>query len=138
MIQLYKIKKIFYIILTLAYIFAILYYSLQSSKGGYGGVEREAFNNFLHIPAYAVLAYLVLHCFSSLTIKIYFLTGIIAIGYGVFIEFCQSYIPGRFSSMMDISLNTIGVILSLSFHFYFNARRNTLPTGRQAQFSKRD
>ncbi len=126
-------KKIVFRLITFFYMSGILYYSLQSSKAGHGGVARDVFNNFLHIPVYGVLAYFILNCFSSFKVKIYFLTFIIATLYGIIIEFSQSFIPGRVSSLMDISLNTIGIILLLGCSYYFNVRNNTqyLSAGRQ-------
>ncbi|RKY02942.1 MAG: hypothetical protein DRP55_02165, partial [Spirochaetes bacterium] len=99
---------------------------LQPVDSSYkAGVVREVFHNLLHIPAYGLLAYLVLYCFSLLEVRTYIFTFIIATLYGIFMEFCQSFIPGRFASLMDIFLNAIGVILVLGFIYYFNAIRST-------------
>ncbi|RKY32242.1 MAG: hypothetical protein DRP68_04015 [Candidatus Omnitrophota bacterium] len=118
--------KIIYILLTFFYMAIIAYISLQPVDSSYkAGVVREVFHNLLHIPAYGLLAYLVLCCFSLLKVRMYIFTFIIATLYGIFIEFCQSFIPGRFASLMDIFLNTIGVILVLGFIYYFNAIRST-------------
>ena len=105
---------------------AIAYMSLRPTvEGVHVNYAKQVFNNFLHIPTYGLLAYFILHCCYSLKIKTYFLAAMLTIVYGVFIEFCQSFIPGRFSSLTDIFLNTIGVILSLGCIYYFNAIRNT-------------
>lgn len=70
--------------------------------------------NFLHIPVYALLSYLWFGVFWGvgysvmLSLLLSFLT---AFGYGVFNEFYQWFIPGRYSSLSDILFNLIGVVL---------------------------
>ncbi len=109
-------KRTTYIIITLAYMLLIAYISLQPVPQGYhSGTAQQAVNNFLHIPAYALLAYFIHKCLLSSKVYSYIVPAIIAISFGAILELLQAAIPGRTASPMDIALNTTGAILSLSF-----------------------
>jgi hypothetical protein len=75
-----------------------------------------ALQNTLHVPAYAVLAgawrWVLgawLRSSSAQTIG----ACIIAVAYGVFDEWHQSFVPGRYASLTDIVLNIAGVALGI-------------------------
>jgi hypothetical protein len=67
--------------------------------------------NFLHIPLYAGLAWLWFHtlrlhlCFSNAL----FIATSITISYGIFDEWHQSMVPGRYAGITDVVMNIIGV-----------------------------
>ena len=70
--------------------------------------------NLLHIPVYALLAFLWFKSFShsKYSIKIIVLLSfLIALAYGIVNEFYQLLIPGRYFSLSDILFNFIGVFL---------------------------
>ena len=114
-----RIKRNFiYIIVTVIYMLAILLVSLKSGSGSDVSVfKSQALNNFLHIPVYGILAYLIFRCFTALSSKICVISFSISVLYGAFIEFLQIFIPDRTASFIDIGLNAIGVLFVI-LHFY--------------------
>ena len=77
--------------------------------------------NLLHIPAYIVLAILLLQIFQNYQIDgrrrnwlVLLCAGLI----GVFSEIVQIVIPGRYPGLLDIGLNLIGTLAGiLIFHY---------------------
>ena len=75
-----------------------------------------AVQNLLHIPLFGILAWLWYRTFDAwnmphgLALIIAFL---LAAGFGVFDEWHQLHVPGRYASLTDIALNTIGILLML-------------------------
>ena len=73
------------------------------------------FQNLLHIPLYAVLYVLVtrvvrMRVHRELTILL--TAFVITVSYGVFDEWHQSFVPGRYATMTDAVLNAIGAIVA--------------------------
>ncbi len=71
--------------------------------------------NLLHIPAYGLLAF-----FWRWTLDRYmgaraaaYTAFTLTMGFGLFQEWYQSMIPGRFASLMDVIFNTIGAGVGL-------------------------
>jgi len=119
-------KKLSYIITT-SYMFLILVLSLKpGSKDGADGIASQIFFNFLHIPAYAIMTYLILRCFLTLSYKVYAISFAISMSHGVFIEFLQIFVPRRTASLMDIGLNSIGILSALLFYHKLYANRYPL------------
>lgn len=115
-VNLMQSKKLTYIITT-SYMFLILAFTLKpGSKEGAHNIAAQVFSNFSHIPAYAILAYLILRCFSVINYKAYVESFMISVLYGAFMEFLQMFVPLRTASLMDIGLNTIGILLALLFY----------------------
>ena len=72
--------------------------------------------NALHVPAYAVLAGAwrwVLCAWLRSSNAQTFGAWTIAVAYGVFDEWHQSFVPGRVASLTDILFNVIGVALGI-------------------------
>lgn len=71
--------------------------------------------NFLHIPAYAVLAFAWRWCLSgwmsarSTAVT----TFVICLSYGIFEEYYQSFIPGRYASLTDVVFDGIGALVGI-------------------------
>ena len=68
--------------------------------------------NFLHIPAYAMLAGLLMHSLRSLNVEIgktLAFTILISFLHGTFMECFQAMIPGRCASISDGILNLVGI-----------------------------
>ncbi len=82
--------------------------------------------NLLHIPAYALLAWTLFHCFQPpLGMRAGVLLAIAAAAvYGAGMELHQAGIPGRYPSLTDVALNGIGAALGAAFA----ARRATART----------
>ena len=71
----------------------------------------------LHLPAYAVLAFLVIVAFIPKAGSRFLLGLIVAVGciaLGILLECAQACIPGRMGSIVDITLNAIGVIMGVT------------------------
>ena len=75
-----------------------------------------AAQNLLHVPAYALLA-ATLQWFLRAWLDAPTLRTIIAcavaVSYGVFDEWHQTFVPGRYSSLTDIVFNVVGVVLGI-------------------------
>ena len=119
-------KKLTYII-TMSYMFLILILTLKpGSKHGAHGIVSQIFFNILHIPTYAILAYLILRCFSVISYKAYAASFVISVLYGAFMEVLQMFVPLRSASLMDIGLNSIGILSALLFYHKLYAFRYPL------------
>ena len=102
-------KRTGYILITLLYMMIISYLSLRPvSQGYHGSIAQQAVFNFLHIPAYGLLFYLILRSFSSAGVGAYLFSFTIAVLFGVINEYLQSFVPGRYASVTDALLNGAG------------------------------
>ena len=78
------------------------------------GFVTPRIQNFLHIPAFGVLAILGIVTLRNRGFSEHrsILLGILlSAAYGGVIEFWQLWIPGRFASLMDFFLNVTGILL---------------------------
>lgn len=137
-------KKIF-LIITIIYAAGILWFSLQPDypKPGPPNYFMQELRNFLHVPAYAGLAVLMMLTIQGSRIKdqglrgkdkigeitltrifnyssliqhplsVSFFVFVIAVLYGVLNEFIQAHVPGRFYSVSDMVHNAIGVFIGI-------------------------
>ena len=66
--------------------------------------------NLLHIPVYGLLAFLWRWCLNAYmeARRATILAFLITVLFGVFQEWVQSMVPGRFGSVTDVVFNTIG------------------------------
>lgn len=75
-------------------------------------------NNFLHVPAYGILMFLWFRAlrqkFLSKHRCLFYAVGI-TMAFGILQEFVQSFVCGRFVSLADIGLNTIGIALAVLY-----------------------
>ena len=71
--------------------------------------------NLLHIPVYGLLAFLWRWCLNAYmeARRATILAFLITVVFGVFQEWVQSMVPGRFGSVTDVVFNTIGAGLGL-------------------------
>jgi len=107
-----QLKKAGYILITLLYMIIISYLSLRPvSQGYHGSIPRQAVFNFLHIPAYGLLFYMILRSFSSAGMRVYLFSFTIAVLFGAINEYLQSFVPGRQASVWDILINIAGVLV---------------------------
>jgi len=70
---------------------------------------------FMHVATYAGLALLLmwsLEAIESLTARIS-LTFVLTVSLGAVLEWYQTLVPGRFGTIIDALLNTIGVVVGL-------------------------
>jgi glycopeptide antibiotics resistance protein len=110
--------------LTLSYMAGI--YWLSSIPGNidpedaaiYGIIAwtPPALQNLLHIPLFGILAWLwyrTLRCWFASPRVLLSSSFLLAAGYGAIDECHQLQVPGRYASLTDIALNTLGVLLVL-------------------------
>ena len=86
--------------------------------------------NFLHLPVYAGLASLwfwaLRHWMTESGYRIV-LTLIITVGFGLFDEWHQTFVPGRYGSLTDAGFNVIGAVMGLLvYRSWFSVREYNL------------
>jgi VanZ family protein len=117
----------------LIYMSLLCFMSLVSlhAPGEKVSTARQVFDNFLHVPAYAVLTFLLVRCFGRTTATPGVGAGMtadmvaaatIALGYGILMEFLQGLTPSRTPSLMDVGLNAVGSSVVLLF-FWVKTQR---------------
>ena len=123
-------KHLITLIITLLYIAALFYMSLQPLDRVRHIADSEAIRNLLHIPAYGMLAVLMLLLFKD--IFSYFLANLMVpvIGVGVALadEHLQSFAAGRMVTQQDLMLDVIGIAGGLVLFFLI---RKTVQAVRQ-------
>jgi VanZ family protein len=76
--------------------------------------------NLCHIPMFAILAFIWLQVLTYYQLKTFDKLAIVltvSLILGIVYEIIQIAIPGRYSSIIDIGLNFIGVFLGISVYF---------------------
>jgi VanZ family protein len=106
--------KLFLVSLILVFI-GITILSLLPPKSIEKLGEHDKINHFI---AYAILSLNVGLVVKKL--KTYLLYLPLLIGYGILLEYCQAFVPGREPSWLDALANAIGVVIGLIiFWIYF-------------------
>jgi hypothetical protein len=75
-----------------------------------------ALQNLLHIPLFGILAWLwyrTLRCWSESRRVLLSWSFLLAAGFGAIDEWHQIQVPGRYASLTDMALNSLGVLLVL-------------------------
>ena len=69
----------------------------------------------LHVCLYGVFALLLIWTLDGIQSRTYrFLVAfVIAVVFGAVMEWCQTKVPGRFGTIYDVALNTVGAALGL-------------------------
>jgi hypothetical protein len=117
-------SPLLYLLLALCYMAGI--YWLSSIPGevdpespllsGIISWTPPAVQNLLHIPLFGILAWLWYRTLYSINMQhgLALITAfLLAAGFGVFDEWHQLDVPGRYASFTDIALNCAGVLLAL-------------------------
>ncbi|MFP4560555.1 MAG: VanZ family protein [Thiohalorhabdus sp.] len=84
--------------------------------------------NFLHLPAYGLLAWLWLRPLTALPLGPKGIAGtawILAMAYGVFDEWHQSWVPGRYPSATDLAVDGLGALTAVGLYLVLQPRRLT-------------
>ena len=106
--KLTKSKKMFFwVVLTAVYMVVLLGLSVKSSFD----MEVSSFIfNLFHVPAYVLLAFLLVNTLYVYNKKISFRLWAFwgAVFYGGLMEVAQSFVPGRTASLGDLILDAIG------------------------------
>lgn len=98
---------------------------LTAPKAGALGWVPPSLQNILHIPLYGLLTFLwfgALAAWGMGARRRLPLAALIALGYGLFDEWYQLSVPGRFGSLTDVALNVVGILLALLFCHWFQQR----------------
>jgi VanZ family protein len=72
--------------------------------------------NALHVPAYAALAWALCRALGAwlrVPVARAIVACAIASAYGVFDEWHQSFVPGRYASLTDVTLDVAGAVLGI-------------------------
>lgn len=86
--------------------------------------------NVLHIPLYGLLAWLwcwSLGAWPARGSMVYVAALALTLGYGLFDEWHQSWVPGRYASTWDMIMNGVGAALGLWLYVRLNKLR-AVPT----------
>jgi VanZ family protein len=82
---------------------------------------KPGLQNLLHVPVFAFLSVLwfrIMRCFKiEYWLKIIYII-IITCGYGVINEMVQMFIPGRYASLIDLCLNSIGSVFGIFLYVF--------------------
>ena len=81
--------------------------------------------NLLHIPLFGILAWLWYRTLDAWNIQhgaALTTTFIAAVAFGIYDEWHQLHVPGRYASFTDIALNCAGIILALWWIHYWKRR----------------
>lgn len=103
-----------WILLTVLYMALLGYFSIRPESHGQPGLTmRKVMHNAAHIPAYAVLMFCWLNTLQTRVQQDirYWPAAAISFSYGVLNEIIQSFVPTRTASLLDVGLNSAGVLL---------------------------
>ena len=109
------------IILTSFYMLLLLAGSMIPMDRHIKGLEfvidlKPALQNLLHIPMFAILAFLFLLILTSFAIENWKRNAIVLLAsgfFGIINEIIQIAVPGRYGGLTDILLNFAGAILGI-------------------------
>lgn len=79
--------------------------------------------NFLHIPAYAILAFLWRWSLNPMPSRLASLVSFaLTMSFGVVQEWAQSLVPGRYASLSDVLFDAVGALIGLCLYGALLAR----------------
>ena len=84
--------------------------------------------NLLHVPLFGLLQFLWLRALVRSGMsrgRAILWGGAISLAYGVFDEGHQMFVPGRYASLTDMSLNLLGVILATVIFWLWPGRKQS-------------
>ena len=100
-----------WILITVVYMGLIAALSLSPQKNPEGEKAKlqETISNFGHIPTYSILFFFWVRIFGKRINKTFLAAALIAIAYGILMEYLQSFVPGRFQSAGDVFRDSLGI-----------------------------
>jgi VanZ family protein len=110
------LNRIFWSFSTGIYLALLTFASLKPPAATYDhSITKAVLHNLTHVPAYAILTYFFFVTARALRLKSNpYLTAILAaFAFGILMECLQSLVPGRESSLMDVGLNTMGIVTTV-------------------------
>lgn len=102
-------------LVTYLYALGILFFSLQPDlrPPGSENIMIDQVKNWLHVPAYAGLTFLLLCSFGQVSWQTRIAAFAIATSYGIMNEWFQLFVPGRSCSWEDAARNALGALLMI-------------------------
>ena len=112
-------------------VWAIIIFSISSTPGNELPSLKFGLDKLAHITVYGIFSYLLLFAFANSSNKNYvqkiYYSFLISFLYGVFEEYHQLFVPGRFFSYVDMYANLIGSIVGvLIWHFNLFNHKNKI------------
>lgn len=107
------------------FVLSSISYDLAAPQKSPLGWIPPSLQNFLHIPLYGLLTFLWFGALASMGVAgraRLILAAVISFAYGVFDEWHQLSVPGRFGSLTDVAFNSIGILVALCFCVWFQKR----------------
>jgi len=109
-----KLNKISWFFITVVYMIVLIYVSTKPAAEGHTpSTAEQVAHNLCHIPAYAILFYFLMHCFTAFNFVAQTSSFVVTVVFGAVNEWLQSFIPSRTASVSDIMLNAVGAGLML-------------------------
>ena len=123
---LHKIK----LILTIVYASLLLVSSIIPGESKSRGLQffinfNPTIQNLLHIPAYGLLAFLLIDIskeYQELKRRQILYVFIFGCFFGILNEIIQMAVPGRYAGITDVTLNTIGTCLGIFIYLLINTK----------------
>ena len=119
------------LLMVLIVIFSSIPATIDQTKPNFFMLIDPCIQNLLHIPLFAFLSYFWIRALTipeDLDFKKIFITLIILSVFGCLDEFHQTYVQGRYGSLLDIILNFIGIVLGIFFFCKkYNNKTNKSP-----------
>ncbi len=109
----------FWIAATIFYAIVILMLSIRSNPSEiHAGPRSGLANNVGHVPAYAILTFLIIQCLSVFGVKarLFIYTFVIVVAYGILMEILQSFTPDRSPQLLDVFLDSLGTLAMIFFY----------------------
>lgn len=110
------LNRIFWSFCTLIYLALLTFASLKPPAATQvHSTVREVLHNLTHLPAYAILTYFLFVTARAVRLRFnpYLAAVLAAFAFGILMEYLQSLVPGREPSLMDVGLNTVGIVTTV-------------------------
>lgn len=103
---------------TILYTILLAFASLRPGSGGETPPMEQMLHNLAHIPAYAILTWLLTRCVSRPTPRNQIFIVLAAFAFGILMEIGQSFVPHRYFSPRDMVFNGTGILLVLLWQIF--------------------
>lgn len=116
-------QRVVYFVLLIFWASLIFYFSsIPDLSSGLDSTVDLILRKGAHIFVYAILAFLLLKNFDNYSLPYLFLVGIISVLYATSDEIHQLSVGGRQGSIVDIGIDSIGVLLGIIFSWFLRPK----------------
>ncbi len=119
------------LLISLCYMGLLLFLTIAPATGTTMGDAISLIHpdmaDLLHIPAYGLLAWLLLlsiRRYEPARIQVVLVVMLAAVGFGAVMELCQTIVPGRTPSFTDCVLNAVGIFVVGGWYLAQGSRRH--------------